>query len=153
LNTDPETWPAIAPIGRPIENTQVYILDDSRQLTPIGVPGELYISGACVARGYLNRPELTAERFISHSFGRDTGARLYRTGDRARWRIDGTLEFLGRIDRQIKIRGHRVELGEVEAVISEHQSIAQCAVVSHQEQGGETRLVAYCVRAKSDSAD
>jgi non-ribosomal peptide synthetase component F len=109
------------PIGRPLPNTQVYILDSQKQLVPIGVPGELYIGGVGVTRGYLNRPELTADRFILNPFSNDSGSRLYKTGDLVRYLPDGNIEYLGRIDHQVKIRGFRIELGEIEAVLRQHR--------------------------------
>src|SRR6185437_13055775 len=120
-------------IGRPIANTETYILDRARNLTPVGVPGELYIGGAGLARGYRNRPELTADKFVPHPFNSDPEARLYRTGDQARWLADGTLEFLGRIDHQIKIRGYRVELGEIESVLTRHPAVAEGAVILRED--------------------
>ena len=111
------------PIGRPIANTQVYILDAYRNPVPIGVIGEIYIGGDGVARGYLNRPELTAERFIFHSLDGEPAQRLYRTGDLARYLADGNIEFIGRTDNQVKIRGYRIELGEIEAVLAQHPAI------------------------------
>ena len=146
------------PIGRPHANTQVYILDPARRPVPVGVPGELYVGGAGVARGYLNRPELTVERFVPNPF-RDSGAattadaeaRLFRTGDLARFVPDGTIECLGRIDRQVKIRGNRVELGEIEAVLGRHPGVRDCTVVARSGEvrtaGGraEPRLIAYFV--------
>ena len=113
-------------IGRPIGNTQAYVLDGSRQLAPIGVWGELYIGGDGLARGYLNQPELTAERFISNPYAADAASRLYRTGDRVRWRADGTLEYHGRLDNQVKLRGFRIELGEIESALREHEGVSQC---------------------------
>lgn len=141
--TDVEQLSSV-PIGRPIANTEILILDANRQLVPIGVAGELHIGGAGVARGYLNRPELTRERFIPHPF-RNAGARLYRTGDRACWRADGTLEFLGRMDQQIKLRGHRIELGEIESLLREHSCVRECAALIHENVPGDQRLVAYVV--------
>ncbi|MFL5802017.1 MAG: amino acid adenylation domain-containing protein, partial [Roseiflexaceae bacterium] len=130
-------------IGAPISNTQIYILDESLQLAPVGVTGELYIGGAGVARGYLNRPELTAERFQSDPFG-PPGARMYKAGDLGRWLPDGTIEFLGRNDFQVKIRGYRIELGEVEAALASHPQVRESVVIAHQDgAGSDKRLVAY----------
>jgi amino acid adenylation domain-containing protein len=131
------------PIGRPIFNTQVYVLDPNGEPTPIGVPGELYIGGGGVAKGYLNRPELNAERFVPDPFAADRGARLYRTGDIARFRADGSLEFLGRVDHQVKIRGFRIELGEIETVLVSHPAVAQAVVVGCKDRSGEGSLAAY----------
>ncbi len=130
-------------IGRPISNTQVYVLDSHRELLPIGVPGELYIGGDGLARGYLNRPDLTAERFVPNPFSKDMDSKLYRTGDLCRWRDNGTLEYLGRIDHQVKLRGFRIELGEIESILSQHPSIAQCVVFLSADRPGDKRLVAY----------
>lgn len=131
------------PIGRPISNTQIYIVDRHRQLVPIGVAGEIHIAGAGVARGYLNRPELTAERFLADPFSAGPQARMYKTGDLGRWRADGTIEYLGRNDHQLKIRGYRIELGEIEAQLLHHQQVKEAAVISREEAPGEQRLVAY----------
>lgn len=131
------------PIGRPIGNTQVYVLDEDRQPAPIGVPGELYIGGDGLAHGYLHQPELTADVFISDPFSSDSEARLYRTGDLVRQRPDGSIEFLGRMDGQVKIRGFRIELGEIEAILGRHPAIQQVVVTVNDE--GEKRLVAYIV--------
>ncbi|MGH8545411.1 MAG: non-ribosomal peptide synthetase, partial [Gammaproteobacteria bacterium] len=135
--------PAPIPIGRPLANTTVYILDPYLNPVPIGVPGELCIGGAGLARGYLNRPELTAEKFIANPFSDEPGARLYKTGDLARYLPDGNIEFLGRIDHQVKIRGFRIELGEIEAVLHQHPEIKACAVLVHENTPGDQRLIAY----------
>lgn len=132
------------PIGRPIENTQIYILDSHFNLVPAGVPGELCIGGVGLARGYKNRPELVAEKFIADPFSSEPGARLYRTGDLARYLPDGSIECLGRIDHQVKIRGFRIELGEIEEVLSQHAEIYQ-AITVDKEIAGDKRLIAYIV--------
>jgi amino acid adenylation domain-containing protein len=136
-------------IGRPIANTQVYLLDSSLRPVPVGVPGELYVGGVGVARGYLSRPELTAERFIPDPFSSTPGSRLYRTGDLARFLSDGTIDFLGRVDNQVKVRGHRVELEEIEAVLAEHPAVRQAAVAIRERISGDQRLVAYFVSAEA----
>ncbi len=133
------------PIGCPIANTQIYILDQSRQAVPRGVPGEIYIGGLGVTRGYLNRPGLTAERFVPNPFSHVPGARLYRTGDLARYLPDGTIEFLGRIDHQVKVRGFRIELGEIEAAVRDHNDIGECVVVLREVGPNDKRVLAYVV--------
>ncbi|HUE36707.1 MAG TPA: AMP-binding protein, partial [Candidatus Acidoferrum sp.] len=137
------------PIGRPISNTVIYIVDKYVQPVPIGVPGEILIGGEGVARGYLNRPELTAEKFIFNPFGAEADSRLYRTGDLGRFRADGTIEFLGRIDHQVKIRGHRVELHEIELAFSQHPAVREIVVVARDDTAGDQRLVAYVVAASN----
>ncbi|MEO7020419.1 MAG: amino acid adenylation domain-containing protein [Ktedonobacteraceae bacterium] len=132
-------------IGRPIANTQMYVLDPELQLVPIGVPGELYIGGAGLARGYLNQPELTATRFIRHPFSNTPDARLYRTGDLARYRADGTVELIGRLDHQVKVRGFRIELGEIESTLEHHPAVRQALVVVRDDILGEQHLVAYVI--------
>ncbi|MDZ7959049.1 MAG: non-ribosomal peptide synthetase [Aulosira sp. DedQUE10] len=136
---------ASIPIGRPIANTQVYILDDNLQPVALAEVGELYIGGDGLARGYLNRPDLTAEKFISHSFDRNLQTRLYKTGDLARFLPDGNIEFLGRIDNQVKIRGFRIELGEIEREIAQHPDVRENVVLARQQETGEKQLVAYIV--------
>ena len=140
-------------IGRPIANTQVYIVDRSMRLLPAGVPGELLIGGLGVARDYLDRPELTAEKFIDDPFGSRPGGRLYRTGDLARWRRDGRLEVIGRIDHQIKLRGFRIELGEIESVLGLSDEVAQAVVICREDRPGDKRLVAYLVSKPGVSAE
>ena len=132
-------------LGRPIANTQLYVLDQNRQLAPLGVHGELAIGGYGLARGYRNEPELTADKFVPNHFDSKPQSRLYRTGDLVRWLPAGKLEYLGRIDRQVKLRGFRIELGEIEAALSQHSSLREAAVILGEAARGEKRLVAYVV--------
>jgi non-ribosomal peptide synthetase component F len=129
-------------IGRPVTNSKVYVLDDNFGVVPVGVAGELYIGGDGLARGYLNRPELTAEKFVPSPFSSVGGERLYRTGDRVKWRTEGKLDFLGRFDHQVKVRGFRIELGEIEAALARHPGVQGAAVVVH-DQGDERLLTGY----------
>ena len=136
---------ALITIGRPIANTQIQVLDAHGKPCPIGVPGEIYIGGDGVTQGYLKRPELTAERFLADPFRNEPGARLYRTGDRGRWRPDGTIEHLGRLDFQVKVRGHRIELGEIETALAHCPGVARNVVIVREDRPGDARLVAYIV--------
>ncbi|MEH1958972.1 MAG: non-ribosomal peptide synthetase [Nostoc sp.] len=151
LTGNPSRWVTFPPIGRPIANTQVYLLDRNQQLVPVGIPGEIYIAGTGLARGYYNRPELTADKFSAHPFTQAsqvipaTGRRWYRTGDIARYRSDGVLEYLGRIDNQVKIRGFRIELAEIEAILGHHPDVLEAVAIARMEPTENKRLIAYIV--------
>jgi len=141
-----------APIGRPIANTQSYILDRELTPAPVAARGELHIAGEGVARGYWGKPELTAERFIPNPFSREGGERLYRTGDICRYLADGKIEFIGRADNQVKLRGYRIELGEIEAVLNEHRSVKQSVVIARDDERGEKQLVGYVVAEEGSAS-
>src|SRR5262249_34237916 len=134
---------ATVPIGRPISNTEIYLLSHELTPVPIGVAGEIYIGGAGLALGYLNHADLAAARFLPHPFSEEPGSRLYKTGDVGRYRADGTLEFLGRCDEQLKVRGFRVEPGEIEMLLKKHPAIRDALVMAHQDEAGRRRLVSY----------
>ncbi|RIE00298.1 hypothetical protein D3H35_29330 [Cohnella faecalis] len=139
----------ISNVGQPLPTLHTYILGSDHKLRPVGVPGELYVAGNGLARGYLNRPELTAEKFVANPFA--PGERMYRTGDLARWLPDGNIEYLGRIDEQVKVRGHRIELGEIETQLLKHESIRETTVLERKNKEGETYLCAYFVADKEIS--
>lgn len=152
LTGSPSDWLALPPIGQPIGNTQIYLLDSQMQPVPPGIPGELYIGGIALARGYLNRPDLTAERFIPDPFSDSLQARLYKTGDLARYNRDGNIEFLGRSDNQVKIRGFRIELGEIEVVLAAYPAVRQAVVKACEDVPSDKRLVAYIVPTSQESS-
>ncbi|MEM6403793.1 MAG: amino acid adenylation domain-containing protein, partial [Cyanobacteria bacterium P01_D01_bin.116] len=151
LTGSTKNWSALPPIGTPITNTQIYILDNHLQPVPIGIPGEIYIGGAGLARCYLNRPEITQQKFIPNPFSNKPNSRLYKTGDLARYLKDGNIEYISRIDNQVKIRGFRIELGEIEAKIAEHSNIQEVAVIAREIIPGDKRLVAYIVCSEENT--
>src|SRR5262249_7698265 len=145
LSREASKWVALPPVGRPIANTKIYILDSHLQPVPVEVPGELYIGGVALARGYFKRPDLTAERFLPNPHSQGAGDRIYKTGDLVRYLPGGNIEFLGRIDNQVKVRGHRIELGEIETILAEHTGVREAIVVARENERKEKRLVAYVV--------
>ena len=145
LGKNPDEWSSYPPIGIPITNTQIYLMDKHFNPVPVGVPGEVYIGGVSLARGYLNRPALTAEKFIPNPFSAEPDARMYKTGDLARYLPDGYIEYLGRLDHQVKVRGFRIELGEIEAVLRQHPAVWEVVVLAREDEAGNKRLIAYVV--------
>ncbi|MCY1022339.1 non-ribosomal peptide synthetase [Pyxidicoccus sp. MSG2] len=149
----PSSWPALPPVGRPIPNVRLQVVDSWGAPCPIGVPGEVYVAGASLAHGYHGRPDLTADRFVPDMLGGASGARTYRTGDRARWLADGNLEFLGRLDGQVKLRGFRIELGEVEVVLRAFPGVRDAVAIVREDVPGDRRLVAYVVPQEGPSVE
>jgi len=149
--TEPAEVSAQIPIGRPVANSRIYLLDPAGHLVPDGLPGEIWIGGHGVARGYRARPDLTAQRFADDPFSEQPRARMYRTGDIGRWRRDGSLDFLGRVDAQVKIRGFRVEPGEIEVVLGQHPAVRECSVITYESAPGDRRLAAYVVPRAGES--
>jgi amino acid adenylation domain-containing protein len=151
---EPENWeaiPPILPIGRPIANTKIHILDEHLQPLPVGIPGDLFVAGPGLARGYLNRPEITAEKFIGNPFSTEPGARMYQTGDRARYLATGEIEFAGRTDDQVKIRGYRVELKEIESVLGSYPGVREVVVIARESAAGDKHLAAYVVPSREQA--
>jgi amino acid adenylation domain-containing protein len=151
MTGEPQEWPALPSIGRPIQNTQIYLLDKNREPVPMGLPGELFIGGVSLARGYFERADVTKEKFIPDPFAQSAGARLYRAGDLARWLPNGEIEFLGRIDHQVKIRGFRVELGEIEAALNKLAGVRESIVIAREQVPGQKQLVAYVIAQQAGS--
>jgi len=145
LSSNPDTWAALPSIGKPIDNAEIYILNDDGNVVADNEEGELYIGGVSVAKGYLNRQDLTQERFLENPFNKTQGKYFYKTGDLARYMPDGNIEYLGRIDGQVKVRGYRIELGEIELTLDKHVSVKQAVVIAREDEPGDKRLVAYCL--------